>query len=171
MALHDELLQLAKFLANREPRHPRQVSLRRALSTAYYAIFHALIAEATNVLAPTRPNNLRSQIGRAFAHTDMKAVCATFRQGNVERLPSTTAALVVPPIRQELISVAQTFVDLQDARHKADYDPLALFSRTDVVTKVLEVERSFMRLASIRGEPNTNVFLAALLLQRQWNRL
>jgi hypothetical protein len=32
MALHDELLQLAKFLANREPKHPRQVSLRRAIS-------------------------------------------------------------------------------------------------------------------------------------------
>jgi hypothetical protein len=66
--------------------------------------------------------------------------------------------------------VAQTFVDLQDARHKADYDPLAPFSRTDVVTKIREVERSFARLALIRGEANSNVFLAALLLQRQWSR-
>ena len=29
-----------------EPRNPKQASLRRALSTAYYALFHLLISEA-----------------------------------------------------------------------------------------------------------------------------
>ena len=42
---HD-LLEQAKHLANREKKRPRQASLRRAVSTAYYALFHLLIHEA-----------------------------------------------------------------------------------------------------------------------------
>jgi len=60
LALHDDLLQQARFLANREPVHPRQASLRRAVSAAYYALFHALIAEAAAILAPPDPPNLRA---------------------------------------------------------------------------------------------------------------
>jgi len=149
MALHHELLQLARFLANREPKHPRQVSLRRALSTAYYALFHALIAEASSVLAPPLPGNLRPQIGRVFAHADMKTVCAGFSQGKIASLSNTTRALITPPIRQELSSVALAFVDLYDSRHSADYDTLATpFSKTDVMTKMQEVEQSFKRLGN-----------------------
>ena len=36
--------------------------------------------------------------------------------------------------------------------------------------KINEVERSFTELASIRGEPNTNIFLTALLLQERWKQ-
>jgi uncharacterized protein (UPF0332 family) len=171
MALHHELLQLARFLANREPKHPRQVSLRRALSTAYYALFHTLIAEASSVLAPSQPSGLRAQIGRAFAHADMKAVCTGFSQGNVSSLSAATGALIVPLIRQELRSVALAFIDLYGSRHSADYDTLATpFSKTDVVTKIQEVEQSLTRLEQIRGESNSNVFLAALCFQKHWAR-
>ena len=47
MAFADDLLDLSKQLANLEPENPRQASLRRAVSTAYYALFHLLISEAT----------------------------------------------------------------------------------------------------------------------------
>src|SRR5207237_8369588 len=40
--IYDDLLELADHLARREPRRPKQVSLRRAISSAYYAVFHAL---------------------------------------------------------------------------------------------------------------------------------
>lgn len=46
MALCDDLLEQAFHLARREPTRPRQASLRRALSTSYYALFHFLAAEA-----------------------------------------------------------------------------------------------------------------------------
>ncbi len=51
MSLHDDLLEQAKHLANREPRRPKQASLRRAISAAYYALFHLLVDEATKLLA------------------------------------------------------------------------------------------------------------------------
>lgn len=167
MALHDDLLQQAKYLANREPRHPRQVSLRRAVSAAYYALFHALIAEAVGILAPSQPYNLGGQMGRAFNHGDMKKVCNSFSSGS---LPPATRALITGTIRQEIRLVAETFSELQEARHEADYDTLASLSKADVVTKIAEVERSFSMLASFRGQPDSHVFLVALLLQRHWSR-
>ena len=39
MTFPDELLEQAHHLANRERKRPRQASLRRAVSSAYYARF------------------------------------------------------------------------------------------------------------------------------------
>lgn len=47
VALANDLLEQAYHLARKEPKRPRQASLRRAISTSYYALFHLLISEAT----------------------------------------------------------------------------------------------------------------------------
>lgn len=48
MAFPDDLLELAQDLRNLHPEGLRhQANLRRAVSTAYYALFHLLISEAT----------------------------------------------------------------------------------------------------------------------------
>ncbi len=47
MAFPDDLLELAQDLLNLHPESSHQASLRRAVSTAYYALFHLLISEAT----------------------------------------------------------------------------------------------------------------------------
>jgi hypothetical protein len=70
MAYADDLLELAKNLAHLDPTNPRQACLRRAVSTAYYALFHLLISEAT--LNWARPE-LRSELGRFFGHGRMKS--------------------------------------------------------------------------------------------------
>ncbi len=46
MPLAQDLLEQARHLANREPKRPKQASLRRAVSRAYYALFHLLTAAA-----------------------------------------------------------------------------------------------------------------------------
>src|SRR5882672_11672305 len=69
MAYADDLLELAGHLANLELTNSRQASLRRAVSTAYHALFHLLISEAT--LNWGRPE-LRSELGRIFEHGRMK---------------------------------------------------------------------------------------------------
>jgi len=43
MSLAADLLEQAAHLASRERGRPRQVSLRRAISTAYYSLFHLVI--------------------------------------------------------------------------------------------------------------------------------
>ena len=46
MGLAEDLLRQADHLAAYERLNPSQASLRRAVSTAYYALFHLLIGEA-----------------------------------------------------------------------------------------------------------------------------
>jgi hypothetical protein len=46
MAFADELLEQAYHLARKDPDPPKEASLRRAVSTGYYALFHLLIGES-----------------------------------------------------------------------------------------------------------------------------
>ena len=49
MALHDELLNLALELVNRHPATPVEGDLRRAVSTAYYALFSPFLSTRPRV--------------------------------------------------------------------------------------------------------------------------
>ena len=51
MSLQQDLLRQARHLATKEPRRPSQASLRRAVSAAYYALFHLLVDEAIGRLS------------------------------------------------------------------------------------------------------------------------
>jgi hypothetical protein len=63
------LLEQARHLARREKTRPRQASLRRAVSTAYYALFHMLIGEAT---LNWKRVDQRDLLARFFEHGKMK---------------------------------------------------------------------------------------------------
>jgi hypothetical protein len=69
MALSDDLLEQANHLANREPKRPRQASLRRAVSTAYYSLFHLLVSSA---ISQWKSPQQRAQMARGFEHRAMK---------------------------------------------------------------------------------------------------
>src|ERR1039457_3816733 len=75
MAFPDDLLELAQVLRSLHPEGAQhQASLRRAVSTAYYALFHLLISETTANWA--RPE-LRAILGRCFDHGPMKTASET----------------------------------------------------------------------------------------------
>jgi hypothetical protein len=95
----------------------------------------------------------------------MRDVCRAFAAGTPA---NTTASLLTNALQLELKQVARAFVELQDARHNADYDLAISFDRLDVLQKIAMAERAFSAWHSIRSEPNSFVFLAALLLQHQW---
>jgi hypothetical protein len=124
--LHTDLIEQAEHLTWRESRWPRQASLRRAVSTAYYALFHMLLYEATLMLFPNKPSGLRHKSSRAFSHQEMKTVCALFvKSGGIDGLTTNPLAL-------ELTEIANTFVDLQQKRHNADYNLAETFDRVQV---------------------------------------
>src|SRR5690349_18417904 len=107
MALHHDLLEQAGHLAKRERRRPRQASLRRAASSAYYALFHLLASEAAARVAGAQPPLLRTQVRRAFTHNDMQDVARQFAGGVPKQ---ATARLIQGAIEPELRLVAQAFV-------------------------------------------------------------
>lgn len=170
MALPRDLLDQANHLARREPRRPKQASLRRAISTAYYAIFHLLIDEVARLLAPPQPALLRPRFQRALTHTEMKTVCQQFAKGKKAELGGGTKELASDPIEPALVNLAAAFVDLQEARHQADYDTARTFIRLDVLSKISSAQQAFSDWRTVKNRPNATIFLTALLLQSRWNK-
>lgn len=167
MSLASDLLVQARVLCLIDSKKPKQANLRRAVSTAYYALFHLLIDDALNVLSPTAPQGLAHIMRRAFNHADMKAACKGFGSSN----PQTQLhPLVSLPVPSDLAYVANTFVDLQINRHLADYDVSDTWSRVQTLALVQSVESAFAAWKKVRTSADAKVFLASLLLYKQWQR-
>jgi hypothetical protein len=83
MSQHADLLVQAVNLAKIDAKKPKQANLRRAISSAYYAVFHLLVDEARRVQIGTQHNQapFRQGLGRAFAHGVMKDACKSFGGG------------------------------------------------------------------------------------------
>src|SRR5713101_5312964 len=76
MPLHQDLLNLARHLVDRNPTAPVEADLRRGVSTAYYALFHLLVDEgATRLIAIP---GVRPRLVRAYDHRKMKEVCQEY---------------------------------------------------------------------------------------------
>jgi hypothetical protein len=132
-----ELLAQAGVLARREPRRPRQASLRRSISASYYSLFHFLIEETTRLTVGAAHSRapLRQFAGRAFQHGKMKTVCNEF----IKKTPNSDALKPfwgTLPIygNPDLETVAENFIELQESRHDADYNLARPFTRQDAAT-------------------------------------
>jgi uncharacterized protein (UPF0332 family) len=159
MAYHDDLLRQALHLVHKEPRNPRQASLRRAASTAYYALFHLLIGEA---VANWNRVSLRTALGRAFEHKTMKA--ASNRIQDKVKFPFTGAD---PRAVVALRAVAKTFAQLQEKRHIADYDNTTFWTRTEALAQVKSAEQAFNTWKPIRNEEISQAYLVSLVVKKR----
>jgi hypothetical protein len=165
MSFADDLLEQAEHLVGRDPRRPRQVNLRRAISAAYYGLFHPLCGEATAALVSGA--DFRALLSRAFEHTDMKKVCLPFTAGNLPKHLQAVVGATVPP---DLRTVANAFVELQQARHDADYNLSATYSRVNTAQILHSARAAFEAWQRVRATPPARVFLVALLIGNRWNR-
>jgi uncharacterized protein (UPF0332 family) len=154
------LLQLAEDLSSlRAPNH-RQVDLSRAVSSAYYGLFHLLISEAT---ANWREEALRPVLGRIFEHGNMKKAC----EAKVSELKSYFEGN--PPYsREQVVSihlhwVANTFVQSQQQRNDADYNTAKEWTDTEVATLIASVAQAFKSWRVIRRELAAQTLLVSML--------
>jgi uncharacterized protein (UPF0332 family) len=161
MSLHDDLLRQASQLARSEPRRPKQASLRRAVSTAYYALFHLLISEGATVMSPMNDAQLRVIVARAYQHGAMKTVASDVLKGKFSKGYGDLGLSPSPQLR----SVARTFYGLQEKRHEADYDIGASFTRDEVLKLVTQSEQAFKDWSDVRGTKEAMVFLQSMLLK------
>ncbi len=117
MSLPRDLLAQARFLATKEPRRPKDASLRRAVSTAYYALFHLLTEEASRFLiSGSDRDSLRNLVARGFTHSEMGRTAKAFSSGYgglAQHIQSTLPETSGYP--KELSKVATAFYDLQRA--------------------------------------------------------
>ena len=137
MADPSELLAAARLLLDGEGGNPpTDAQLRRAVSTAYYAVFHCILrAAADRFMGPDKAASAGyALLYRSFDHRHMKTVCealqASTLRGRFRR------HLRKASVSQEVQEFAEIFGELQDARHAADYDPLASLVISDVMALI-----------------------------------
>ena len=148
------MIVTARRLARASPSRPRQADLRRATSTAYYALFHAMAKDVADLFAgagPNRPDKAWRHAYRALDHGTAKNACAEVRN---LRFPA------------EIVACADTFVMLQKARHSADYDPAHRFRREQVMTLVSAADHAIRSLRSAQGR-DRRAFAIQLLLRKR----
>jgi hypothetical protein len=166
--LPEHLLEQARHLASRERTRPRQASLRRAISTAYYAMFHFLIRETVQQIGPNLSEDNYNRAYRWFDHGTMYRVARAFSE-DVVRIANSKDVLISkndPRIQ----FAAQHFADLQELRHSADYDPGAAFSRADVLENIDFLWTVFRVWPATRNTPEANTLLLSLLLWDRWGK-
>lgn len=100
---------------------PRQVVLRRAVSTAYYATFHALSRAATTNFVPANAGKSRVLFYRSLDHGRVRERC---KKLGLNPLPTPERSFFsMQSFEQRLRDFANGFVSLQESRHRCDYDP------------------------------------------------
>lgn len=170
MSYSSDLLAQAKHLAGKEPRRPKQASLRRAVSAAYYSLFHLLVSEAASSMLRGRGRSgIHPVFRRAFMHGHMKKAAKSFAGGTVPDV--WQAPMGEAPVSADLRDVASVFVNLQEARHEADYNFGRPFIRRDVYDLIDAAERAASSWQNVRGDPEGQVFLTALLVDDRISRI
>jgi hypothetical protein len=161
LAYHDDLLEQAWQLFRtaisdqstglNQAELPNQAALRRAVSTAYYSLFHLLVEYSVS-----NWNNqpMRKTLARAFDHTIMKS--ASSRILDRKLFPTAT---------DDLRNVANAFCQLQEGRHVADYDLSRDFLSVDALALIKKAEGAFKIWPSIKSDPITQEYLLLLLIR------
>lgn len=168
MRLDRELLRQARRLAEREPGRPRQVDLRRAISAAYYALFHLLTREASRRFV--RDPELVAIINRTYNHGEMNRVSRDVMNLKFPKIfDAAKGSLRAQPTLDRLASVARTFVQLQQARHQADYDLAPSLNRNATLMLVRRVEQAFLDWREIRTSDAAGVYLGCFGLRSAWD--
>ena len=158
--MHQQLLEQARHLVRREPKRPRQASLRRAVSSAYYALFHFLVDRACRSLlgGGTRHKPARLILGRGFVHGAMAQASRSFSGGNLPRWFNWAT-----PIPAGLREIASAFTTLQDERHRADYDMARPLTRSQAANFVQLAAAAIAGWPAVRDDGAAQLYLACLL--------
>lgn len=148
--IHDDLLDIASHLAQLEKGKPRQTSLRRAVSSAYYALFHALAKLcADKLVGLSKPWDVYTPIYRSLDHGRAKEA--------FKRISSHRGSGVA--------IVGQTFILLQERRHTADYDPSPFpFGRAETLDLIDQSRQAILQISNLTDEDG--LFIATQLVAR-----
>ena len=115
---------------------PRQDDLRRAISSAYYGIFHAtLIAAADHFVGATKRTTAEyALVYRSINHRSLRSL-------SLQVIQPTLPAIFAPygprnALGPDIRAFAAAIVELQEKRHSADYDPRIHVRSSDALLTV-----------------------------------
>ena len=147
-----DLIEAARDMTASGRGRPTQAKLRRAVSTAYYAMFHCLAGCAANVIIGRVRKPAWHQTYRALEHGKARNACED--KGAMAAFP------------QKVRDFAKTFVFLQKARQQADYALDGEYSKLDVLAAIDRAERSIAQFEQTDAE-HRRAFVAHVLFKRR----
>ena len=147
-----DLIETAHGLTELSPRRPSQANLRRAQSTAYYAVFHCLAATVANALMGKGRGEAWHQTYRALEHGSARKACQNMQ-----------AMREFPP---EIRRFAKSFKDLQGARNRADYALDGRYNKLDVLADIATAEAAIAWLEGADAQHRRR-FAAHVLFKRR----
>lgn len=145
--LLDQADRLIKPAAGGAPRH---IDLRRAISSAYYAIFHAIVTQATDDFVGRRQRHtpMYELVYRSIEHRAIKRICEAVvnqaknkqQKKNAKQEPNLPKWYVRNQPKggfgADLEGMAAAVIELYEKRQVADYDPLFNVSVSDATLAV-----------------------------------
>ena len=161
----DHLFEQAEKLAKSPSAGaPRQVDLRRAVSAAYYGLFHAILASAADQFIGTtsasRKSGQYALVYRSVDHGALRNLCIEVKKAT----PSAKYAPYAPPngFGQSLLAFSIAFLELQEKRHNCDYNPLIRLKSSDAGLAVSTARRALRKFRRTPRE-RRDIFLTLLL--------
>lgn len=159
----DHLFEQAEKLIAPPPNGPpRQVDLRRAISSAYYGLFHfALMSVADEFVGITQRASRRyALVYRSIDHRTLKNLCSEARRPT----PSPRYAPYIPAngFDGNIQAFAAAVVGLQEKRHLADYNPQTRFRTIDAEFAIGTAQDAVRHFKRVNAEQRKS-FLTLLL--------
>lgn len=150
-----DLIASANILVTSCKGKPSQVSLRRATSSAYYALFHCLAPNCADLLVggtnAIRSRHAWRQTYRALEHGFAKSAC---KDGIIAQFPK--------PVED----FANCFVSMQEKRHAADYDPSIRLTKSEVVADIKTANEPILEFLKVPAK-DRRAFSAHVLFKKR----
>ncbi len=145
-----DLIRASRLLASDQP---FQEALRRAISTAYYAMFHALAASNADLIVGARTPANQSDWTRTYR---------SLRHFRAENPLHGWPHLFSPPVQNFAVVIAGIKAD----RENADYNPNANFVQNQVIAWIDSAERAIIDFNAASPQERAMVAIATLAGQR-----
>ena len=133
---------------------PDPAAVRRAVSTAYYAAFHALTASNADVLIGPPSDQLTTEAWiRIYRRLDHSHARDRLRQ-NLHNFSADARTF------------ADLFLDLQNERHNADYNPLASFTPQTATTWLSKTQAAITDFLQASTRERASIAVLTLIRTR-----
>jgi hypothetical protein len=160
----EHLFEQADRLISGRKGRPRQTDIRRAISSAYYGLFHAIITAAADqyVGGTNRHTSRYGLVYRSVNHEWLRDLCKEVQKPTVSdkfkpHVPSNGFGA-------DIVAFATAVRELQQKRHTAYYDVMIRTNRSDAVLAIRTARAALMRFNN--ASKNRRVAFLSLLLSQ-----
>lgn len=158
----DHFFEQANRLISGQTGPPRQVDIRRSISAAYYATFHATITAAVDQFVGIT-NRDRSRYGlvyRNVTHAWLRDLCKEVQKPVLSSKFKPHAPVI--GFGRDIMVFAEAMVQLQEKRHSADYDVMVRMNKSDAILAI-KTAKAALRHFGNASKIQRQAFLILLL--------